>query len=92
MNDMLNTDFSQYEGNWVRVVDTDGDVWQGWVSDVDYPDETDDGLWYLGFEHMLQNGKRSPVGELNQSEIKSIEITDKDWELGYRKYRDAIKK
>lgn len=70
---MLNLDFSKYAETWVSIVDTNGDVWQGWVSDVDYPDETDDGLWYLGFENMLQNGKLSPVSELNQSEIKNKE-------------------
>lgn len=89
---MLNIDFSKYEGTWVRIHDYDGNVWQGWVQFVEYPDETDDGMWSLGFENMLLNGHRTQIEILDQPDIKSIEIIQRNWVLGYRQYRNLVEK
>ena len=87
MSNMLNVDFSNYAETWTQIIDDDDNVWQGWVQYVEYPDETENGQWSLGFEHMLLNGKRTSVEVLDQEDIKSIQVMFKDYDAGYRNYQ-----
>lgn len=58
----------EYEGKKVRIVDIDGDVFEGVVSDYIYPDEDDTGL-----ESIVIDCVEGPF-EFWEKDIKTIEV------------------
>ena len=63
----------EYEGKKVRIVDVDGDKFEGTVSDYIYPDEDDTGL-----ESIVINCTKGPMSgnyvEFWEKDIKTIEV------------------
>lgn len=65
------------EGKHIRLIDVDGDVFEGLVGDYIFPDDNEpEGIEGIVMDYPMQgDGKKSPyLIQFNASDIKSIEI------------------
>lgn len=63
----------QYDGKNVRIVDIEGEIFEGHVTDYIYPDEDDTGLESIIID--CTKGKLNGKGvEFWEKDIKSIEV------------------
>ena len=62
----------KYLGNHVKLIDTDGKIWYGYLSGMEGSNDSENGKYCVGLK---EDGGYSRIIEFEEDEIKSIEIS-----------------
>lgn len=72
------TNYGQYLGKWIKIVAINDQVFRGFVSGVDTPEDSEDNQYWIDVVHVdnpiIKKGAEMTIAE---SEIKEITIIDK---------------